>query len=654
MTDAQRQKVLEQVRSDIDRADRYFDGTLAAKIKERYEIYTADKDRYKRLYPELSEACPFVTHDFWSTVEWLLSTAMGAFFGSEDILVLQGEGPEDQGRADLMKKVLRYQLEKQNRGFLLFENWFRDAFVCQLGTIKATWTRETETTEFDEVLPGDRIEALMTDPAVRVTALEETDSPLYLRALWTRERVTKSHAVLENLSPHELRWSPEAKRLSEAHYVAHRRSVSADWLRRRAREGVFNPDLVEKALRGASGRPMDDELAQRFTPGISEAPGTDVDPARREVVLYECYVRIDADDDGLLEDLIVRVVEGELVAEPEVNEWGRAPLFTLTPFRDPHQVWADMGYAKIVGEYQDMWVALLKQSIVAVGLSNDPRMFINETAVHQGDLFDNRRYIRVRGDKSPRDVFAPVPSAGLAPETLALIEKLEAKKEQDTSQTRYNQGLDARSLNKTASGIHAIMSASQVRLEQIIRGMAEGDVRELMQHLVGMVQRHMDQSTVIRLFGERLEVAPDDLAGEYDFDINANAAGAVRQQHVENLMQYLAQIYPAAAQMGCATPDNYFAAAKRLLNEMGFKSVEGELLVDPKVLQGMHQQMQQMQQQVGQLSQVLRAGGQGVAPPSQPVLVPASPAPGGMDMMMGGMPGAGGMDPRGTSGIPQR
>jgi hypothetical protein len=41
--------------------------------------------------------------------------------------------------------------------------------------------------------------------------------------------------------------------------------------------------------------------------------------------------------------------------------------------------------------------------------------------------------------------------------------------ENRTGMTRYNQGLDADSLNKTASGINMVMSAAQQRQELIAR-----------------------------------------------------------------------------------------------------------------------------------------------------------------------------------------
>ena len=59
------------------------------------------------------------------------------------------------------------------------------------------------------------------------------------------------------------------------------------------------------------------------------------------------------------------------------------------------------------------------------------------------------------------------------------MEYLEGQKENRTGITRYNQGLDANSLNKTATGISAILGQSAQRLELVARMFAETGISEL-------------------------------------------------------------------------------------------------------------------------------------------------------------------------------
>ncbi|MGK7355467.1 portal protein, partial [Salmonella enterica] len=56
---------------------------------------------------------------------------------------------------------------------------------------------------------------------------------------------------------------------------------------------------------------------------------------------------------------------------------------------------------------------------------------------------------------------------------MPMIELLESKKENRTGYTRYSQGLERDSLNKTATGVNRIMDASQKRMKLMARIMAE-------------------------------------------------------------------------------------------------------------------------------------------------------------------------------------
>jgi hypothetical protein len=61
----------------------------------------------------------------------------------------------------------------------------------------------------------------------------------------------------------------------------------------------------------------------------------------------------------------------------------------------------------------------------------------------------------------------------MAEKSYPLIEYLDGVREQRTGSTRYNQGMDADSLNKTATGISIIQNASTQRAELVARQYAE-------------------------------------------------------------------------------------------------------------------------------------------------------------------------------------
>ena len=352
-------------------------------------------------------------------------------------------------------------------------------------------------------------------------------------------------------------------------------------MRRQARSGVYDPLAVEKALanEGSNGviwTPFETELNDE----IDQHPEEE-DKARNLYELYECYVKLDINGDGLLENAIITVVGDELLRIQE-NNYGRVPIFTLSPVRDPFRVLAPLSLSEIVGEIQSLKTALMRQFLINTVNLNNARWFVDQSKIDVKDLQDNRQFIKTNGG-DPRGIAYPFPQAELAPWTLNLFEYFESALEQWTGRTRYNQGTDSSSLNKTATGISLLQQASEQRIDYIIRTFAETGVGEMMRFLVELNQRYIDQPQVIRLKNTMLEVTPDDLSGEFDIDVNTEAGVGKKKQTIQNLQFYLTAIAPTGMQIGAVTPGEWAKAAQKLLLESGIRDPQSYVL-DPEIV----------------------------------------------------------------------
>ena len=248
----------------------------------------------------------------------------------------------------------------------------------------------------------------------------------------------------------------------------------------------------------------------------------------------------------------------------------------------------------------------MRQMLINTVITNNFRWFINGAGVDLKDIQKNRQYIKVNGD--PRIHVMPFPQNALAPWTMNLMESLEGALEQYTGKTRYNQGTDGSSLNKTATGISLLQQASEQRIDYIVRVFAETGVSELLRFLVELNQRYIDQPTVIRLKNEMLPISPDDLRGDFDIDVNTEAGVARKSQTIQNLQYYMAAIAPQGMQMGAITPVEWAKAAQKLLTESGIRDPQS-YVVDPEILrQQMYMQMQA--QQAMQQAQMAMQGAQ--------------------------------------------
>ncbi len=615
-------KILATARADIKWADDYYKEHIEQDLLRRYEVYYSSRERYKRMYPKLSEKNEMRTFDVWSAVEWLLPSMLKSFFGSNRIISISGVGSEDADRAERVMKLIQWQLTVKNTGYRVFKSWFGDALATNLGILKCYWKRETEKVPHQEELDQRALIGILQDKNNRIVSSEPVPDLLSLigaappRAMvaWEEEKVTTNQPIIEPVRPSDIRFTPDGKTLGECSMVAHRKVVTIDQLRRDAKRGLYDPEIVEELAREATDELEPSELEKFLNPAAEEQDKTKSERARLRVVLYECYLKSDIDDDGMLEDAIVTVANDKLLRAVE-NPYGRAPFFDLVPFWDSYQVWGKMGLCEIIQDAQDSHTALLRQMLVSLGLSNQYRSVVDEKAIELEDLLDDNMFIRSKGD--PRNAFLPLPHPGLNPQNFQFFEYIKSQLEEWTPITRYNQGLDASSLNKTATGINMIMTASQQRQEEIVRNFAETGIRDLFRFLIQLNQRYLDQGQIVRLQNEVLEFSPDDLSGDFDLSVDASSGVGAIDAKVQVLTSYLREMFPAAMQLGAATPEQFVMAGRKLLQLMGIEDAD-KYLIQPMQMGGMP------------------LGGLGAGAPLPPEL--------------GGGPGAGGAG--GAGGIP--
>ena len=311
----------------------------------------------------------------------------------------------------------------------------------------------------------------------------------------------------------------------------------------------------------------DTELNPRAYDKINDSG---IEDAKKEYLLYECYIKTDSNNDGILEDIIVTMV-GNTIVRLEENTMGRHPFFVISPIRDTLRLFPRRGIADLVGELQDLNTALLKQIIYNVATNNDKQAVVNVDAmIDPNEFIDGRKMIRVNGN--PQDVIKWAPIEPLQPQVFQFIEYMNTVKENRTGITRYNQGMDANSLNKTATGITQIMNASSQRLELIARMFAETGVRELFRHMIKMNQMFITEETFIRITDEKKPITPDDLEGSIDITVNVGVVAGNKAQQAQS-MQLLLSMYPQLIQAGIADVSHAAHAFGRLVESLGYKDV---------------------------------------------------------------------------------
>lgn len=601
------EEIRENVTREIERADNYYEEEIEPMVIKRHKVYESDAEYYRRKYPHLTNISDVTASDFHDTVEWAIPSLIKVFFGNEDICKLQGANSEqDERAAAAHSELIKYQLERCNEGFLIFYDWIKNSLIDNLGIVKCYWERE-ETIEPKTIVASQReLYELQLNPKITITNIEEKAPDVFQVDYEEVTNITKNQPKLEVVPPSEFRFNPEAKSLEDVDFVAHRKIVKLDYLRRREREGVFqNIDKVLEST-GASGTytrtNYDEELNPR---AYMRSSDIGVEDAKKEFLLYECYVKTDINNDGILEDLIVTMVDKKTIVRLEENTMGRHPFFVISPIRDTARLFPKRGIADLVGELQDLNTAFLKQIIYNIAVNNNKQAFVNvDLMLDPSEFIDGKKAVRITGD--PRQAVYYTPVEQLQPQVFQFLEYMNTMKENRTGITRYNQGMDANSLNKTATGITQIMNASNQRLELIARIFAETGIKQLFRHMIKMNQMYITEQTFIRITDKPKPIFPEDLEGTIDIVVNVGVVAGSKQQQAQS-MQLLLGMYPQLLQAGLATPEHVSYAFGRLVEALGYKNVS-DFIFTPDVLReaqmrGIPPQMLMMlkyQQETGQ------------------------------------------------------
>jgi hypothetical protein len=195
------------------------------------------------------------------------------------------------------------------------------------------------------------------------------------------------------------------------------------------------------------------------------------------------------------------------------------------------------------------------------------------------------------------DAAKPLPVPFFGAPAFNMLEYVDTIRENRTGVTRYNQGLDANSLNKTATGINNIMNAAQQRIELIARIFAETGVKDMMWQIFELICKHEAKSRVVRLRNEWVPIDPRQWSTKWDMTVSVGLGTGSKDQLLQGA-QLIGQFQQAIAENGglgrVVTEQNIYnlgnAVAEAVMPKKGhmfFTNPEGlpapEEKPDPKI-----------------------------------------------------------------------
>lgn len=607
MTDDELKTILA---AEIARAEERSTGSQGTDRAELLQHYNADADAGV-LKNRPADRSSVVSPDVRNTIETAMPQLLRIFTSGEEVVAFTPVGTEDIPAADQETKTVNQVVMTDNPGFLILHTNIKDACMARLGVGKVVWDdseiRERETLEglseddYTVLLDDDNIEVV--EHAEREEKPDPADQPeqqpmpgpmpqgapaglLDPGAMGAMPPAPPVPQIVHDVTIVRTRKVDKVKIVAiprdEFGYSARTRDINSE------EAGLLyhkrNITVSELVAMGFDRKLIDTIPTDNFTVNTSpeaqvrnaedgnllQMQATALDDASREVELFECYPLIDFDGDGIAERRKVFLggnTNGIILSnDPADNH----PFYALTPILMPHLA-EGLSLADLAKETQVVNTVLDRQLLDGVYLSLNPRMELPERANDGSNTIDDLLVPRPGAVVRTAEggLLKPLVTQDVSGGILGVRTFIEAQGENRTGITKYNQGLDANSLNKTATGIGLIQNASMMRLELIARVFAETGVKRLFLLAHDLLRKHSAKTIPLKMSGKYVPVDPRKWARRLDMNVSVGLGTGNTQQRLMmfgTILQRQQMILQAQAQG--FLPQGVLVGVKNLFNAL--------------------------------------------------------------------------------------
>src|SRR6195256_2313001 len=584
--------LLGTLRKEENAASNYQWSALSQTREDALNYY--DREPYG---DEQDGASQVVTSEFADVIESIMPGLMRVFTSTDDVAEFTPGAPGEEQWAKEASEYVPHVFMRQNDGFRILCWMIKDALMYRLGAVTVDLEDYSEKRRVPvQGLPQDAIDLVVAqaaeegaelameleqDPAPMLAIVDRvTGLPLPPSAPTFSGTIAITHrrkrVVADNIAPEDILFTPTARDQDKASFLGFRKRVTASDLV----EMGLSQDEVD-ALR--SDRDLSSEEAQRNDSAVlNEAERGDLVASERPLWLVVAYVRADNDGDGVSE--LLRVVyahaggtAGRIV---ERVEWdGLASIALPSPILMSHTIVGRSLFDQ-TQDLQQIGSVLTRGLLDNLYITNRPRPVISDQ-VNLDSLIDwvPGSPIRLKAGARPGDnhvawLQVPNVSGGV----LAALEYLATVRENRTGIVRNNQGLDADSLNKTASGMNMLMGAAQQRQELIARVLAETAIKRLYRLVYRAIRRACAGPGKYWSGRQFASCDPSRWPDEMELSVNVGLGTGNKDQAIGHLaligtlQEKLIALQGGQADGPYVTPENIANAAQKVTETLGFKT----------------------------------------------------------------------------------
>ena len=590
----------------IENALGYLGGSLSESRKKSLEYYLGDK-----LGTEIDGRSQVVSTDVSDTIESILPNLLRIFTASDKVVKCEPVTAEDVPMADQATAYLNHVFYKENNGFQLLYNFFKDALIEKNGFLKIYWD-ESESVEFEtyqnlsledkEALEDTRdeiefieeeevedefskaeFEKAIEQYEAQGLEIPEMQTPDFILYNCKIKRTKKTGKIkVESVPPEEFLIDRNAKTIEEADFVSHKVLISRSDLIAMGydEDEVNNLPASSDDIYNTENTVRQGNIDEYLTDDYAQGQNT-------KVLIYESYVKYDYDEDGIAElrKIVSAGDDGSMVLENMPCD--NIPFVTVTPIPMPHRFYG-RSVSELVEDIQLMKSTVMRQLLDNMYLTNNNRVAVMDGMVNMDDLLTTRPGGVVRTKQPPNQVMQPLQSQPISQQAFPMLSYLDTVREARTGITKSAQGLDADTLNsKTATGVNTLMTQTQMRSELIARIFAETGVKDLFRKIFELMVKYQDREKVVMLNNQYIPVKPTEWKDRFNISIVVGLGTGSKEQQTVMLNSILErQIQAFQLQGGKEMPmvslKNIYNTLSKVIENAGLKNVEN-YFVDPDI-----------------------------------------------------------------------
>ena len=582
-------ELVSQLNSEIQGATGYANTELSNQREESMKYYLGEK-----FGNEIDGRSEIVTTDVRDTVEYIMPSLMRIFTTHNNTAEFEPQGPEDVEMAQQATDYCNYVFNKQNNGFKILYDAFKDALISKTGVIKHFWEEKeevhTETytnlteIEYQSILANDDYEVIEhTETVVQKAVVDDFGNLVSPKVVEhdVKAKCYKNYGQVRVMAvpPEEFLVSRRASSLEDADFVCHRVKKSVSDL---IAEG-YDPAIVNDIPSYANSEAeLNEERLARFSYDDDSVPPSEGEGPNKKVWIDECYMRIDYDNDGIAE--LRKITKGgQYILDNE--EIDMIPFSAICPLPIPHKFYG-MSIADTVKDIQLIKSTIMRNLLDNMYLTNNARYAVLAGQVELDDLLTSRPggIVRMR---APGAVTA-LPTPQIQPYAFQMVQYLDGIREERSGVSKMTQGLnpDVLTSHVTSGAISAATESAMQRVELIARIFAETGVKDLFRNIYALVQRYEDRQKMFYLNGKFVPIDVSRWKEKLNCTVNVGIGSGSQQSKtttMSSIMQILGTLVQNGAMGSLVTPKNLYNAVSEYIAQAGYKNTD-QFISNPEMM----------------------------------------------------------------------